>query len=81
MASITIRNLPDKTKETLRMHAAQSGISLEAYVSQILRKASGANGLKSVSILDMAERCFGTKHGVDIELQKQSSKRQYIEFN
>ncbi len=81
MASITIRNLPDKTKETLRIHAAQSGVSLESYVRQILRKASGANGLKPVSILDMAERYFGPKHGVNIELPKRSSKRQSIEFN
>ncbi|MCP4252322.1 MAG: hypothetical protein GY775_02740 [Candidatus Scalindua sp.] len=81
MASITIRNLPDKTKETLRIRAAQSGVSLESYVRQILRKASGANGLKPVSILDMAERCFGTRHGVDIELPKRSSKRQSVEFN
>ncbi len=81
MASITIRNLPDKTKEALRIHAAQSGVSLESYVRQILGKASSANGLESVSILDMAERCFGTKHGVDIELPKRSSKRQSVEFN
>ncbi|MDR4505156.1 MAG: hypothetical protein MRK01_10250 [Candidatus Scalindua sp.] len=81
MASITIRNLSDKTKEALRIHAAQSGVSLESYVRQILRKASCANGLKPVNILDMAEKYFGSKHGVDIELPERSSKRQHIEFN
>ena len=81
MASITIRNLSDKTKEALRIHAAQSGVSLESYVRQILRKASGANGLKPVSILDMAEKYFGSKNGVDIELPERSSERQFIEFN
>ena len=81
MASITIRNLPDKTKEALRIHAAQCGVSLEAYVRQILKKASCANGLKSVSILDMAEKYFGFKHGIDVELPERSSKRQPIEFN
>lgn len=81
MASITIRNLPDKTKEALRIHAAQCGVSLEAYVRQILKKASRANGLKPVSILDIAEKCFGSRHGIDIELPERSSKRQPIEFN
>ncbi len=81
MASITIRNLPDKTKEALRILAAQSGVSLESYVRQILRKASGADGLKPISILDMAEKYFGSKHGVDIKLPDRSSERQHIEFN
>ncbi len=81
MASITIRGLPDKTKEALRIHAAECGVSLESYVRQILKKASSANGLEPVSILDMAKKYFGTKHGVDIELPERSSKRQLIEFN
>ncbi len=81
MASITIRNLPDKTKEALRVHAAQYGVSLEAYIRQILRKASSANGLEPVSILDMAEKYFGAKRGVDIELPERSSKRQPVELN
>ncbi|WP_304053132.1 hypothetical protein [Nitrosomonas communis] len=33
MANITIRDLPDKTKEILRIHAVQAGVSLEAYVA------------------------------------------------
>ncbi len=81
MASITVRNLPDKTKEALRIHAAQCGVSLESYVRQILKKASSANSLKPVSILDMAEKFFGAKHGVDIELPERSSERQPVEFN
>ncbi len=81
MASITIRDLPDKTKEALRVHAAQCGVSLEAYVRQVLKKASTANGLKAVSILDMADKYFGSKHGIDIELPKRSSKRQMVEYN
>jgi plasmid stability protein len=81
MASITIRDLPDKTKEVLRVRAAQCGVSLESYVRQMLNKASSANGLKPISILDMAEKYFGSKHGVDIELPKRSSGRQPTEFN
>ncbi len=81
MASITIRNLPDKTKEELRIHAAQCGVSLESYVRQILKKASSANGLKPVNILDMAEKYFGSKYGVDIKLPKRSSERKPIKFD
>ncbi len=81
MASITIRNLPDKTKETLRIHATQCGVSLESYVRHILKRASSADGLEPVCILDMAEKNFGIRHGIDIELPERSSKRQPVELN
>ena len=81
MASITIRDLPDKTKEALRIHAAQSGLSLESYVRQVLREASQTDRLKSVSILDLAEKHFGPKHGVDIELPERNSQRKPVDFD
>lgn len=37
MANITVRDLPDKAKETLRVHVVQVGISLEVYApSQLI---------------------------------------------
>jgi len=41
MASITMRNQPDATKDTLRVWAAERGIiSLEAYVRNLLQEES-----------------------------------------
>lgn len=80
MANITIRDLPDKTKETLRVHAAQAGISLEAYTRHILQKASRSGKFKPVSILEVADRYFGPKHGIEIELPKRGSKRRPVDF-
>ena len=39
MPTLTIRNLPDHVHSTLRMLAAQDGISVEAEVRNILAKA------------------------------------------
>ncbi|MEC4681543.1 MAG: hypothetical protein VST67_12725 [Nitrospirota bacterium] len=68
MASITIRNLPDQSKESLRVQAAQNGISLEAYVRQILEEASGLESGKKINILELAQGYFGSQGGVDLEL-------------
>ena len=81
MASITIRDLPDKTKELLRMHAAQAGVSLEAYARHILQKASLANEFKSADIAQIAEKYFGAEHGVELNLPARSTKRQTIDFD
>ena len=81
MANITIRDLPDKTKEALRVHAAQSGVSLEGYARHILQMAAGSNSFKSVDILDVAKKYFGAKHGLNIEHPKRHSKRQHVDFN
>ena len=40
MASLTIRNLEEETKQTLRMRAARHGNSLEEEVRGILRQAA-----------------------------------------
>jgi plasmid stability protein len=81
MASITVRNLPDKTKETLRIQAAQSGISLESYARHILQTASNQSDFKPVNILGLAEHYFGPSRGVDIDLPERSSTRQTVDFD
>ncbi len=81
MANITVRDLPDKTKETLRVHAAQAGISLEAYARYILQTASSSDDFKSVNILKISEKYFGAKEGVELELPKRGSKRQAADFD
>ncbi len=80
MASITIRKLPERTKEILRVKAAKSGVSLEAYARQILQKESGREATPT-DIVKLAEKYFGAKGGVDLELPKRGSRRKEAEFH
>lgn len=80
MATLTIRDIPDKTKETLRVHAAKAGVSLESYARQILKEASNKKEDKQVNILDLAEKYFGAKNGIDLELPARHTKRQPVDF-
>ncbi|NER25823.1 MAG: hypothetical protein F6J96_35040 [Symploca sp. SIO1C2] len=75
MASIIIRDIPDATKEALRLQAAQSGLSLETYLCYVLKQLSGQDTTANINILDIAQECFGTKHGIDLELPEQHSTR------
>lgn len=81
MANITIRDLPDQTKETLRVQAAKSGISLEAYARHILQTVSMSDRLVQPSVLELAGKYFGTKHGIDIPLSERVSKRGLVDFD
>lgn len=40
MAVLTIRNIPDKVRDRLRLRAASAGLSMEAQARAILAKAS-----------------------------------------
>ena len=81
MANITIRDLPDQTKETLRVQAAKSGISLEAYARYILQTVSMTDRFVQPSVLELAGKYFGTKNGIDIPLPERSSKRGLVDFD
>ena len=80
MANITIRDLPDTTKESLRVRAAQSGVSLEAYVRQILQEASKARSPQSANLFELSREFFGVGAGVELELPPRVSKRPAMEF-
>jgi antitoxin FitA len=43
MASLTVRDLDDDTKERLRVLAAESGQSMEAHVRRLIESAVNAN--------------------------------------
>ena len=81
MASITIRNLPDQIKESLRVKAAKHGVSLEAYLRTILQQASKPDNGKPVNILDLAQKYFGSENGVDLDLPERSSHRKPVSFD
>jgi plasmid stability protein len=79
-ATMTIRNLPDRTKERLRVAVAKSGVSLEAYARQILQEAEGAEGAQALNLGDLARECFGTAGGVELELPARISQRESVVF-
>lgn len=86
MASITVRNLPDATKHSLRVRAAERGLSLEAYVRQILQEAGAAEPLErtaagQMSIVEAANKYFGPLGGVELELPSRKSHREIPDFS
>jgi len=65
MASITIRNIDDELKASLRLQAARHGSSMEEEVRRILRQALNreTKGLGS-----KIHQRFSTVGGIDLEL-------------
>ncbi|MCB0525760.1 MAG: hypothetical protein R3A50_04440 [Saprospiraceae bacterium] len=81
MASIIIRNLPEKVKENLRVQAAQCGMSLEAHVRNILHNISGVDHPKEGGdIVDLASLYFGEANGIDLDLPDRGSGRDETRF-
>lgn len=81
MANINVRGLSDKTKEALRVRAAMAGMSLEAYARRALVKASAADRSKPASILDLAEKHFGAKRGVELDLPSRATRRAGVDLS
>ncbi|WP_221285300.1 FitA-like ribbon-helix-helix domain-containing protein [Haloferula luteola] len=81
MANITIRDLPDQTKETLRVRAAQQGVSLEAFVRQVLQEASQARRPKAAGLFELSREFFGSGRGVELELPPRHSRRPAVDFD
>jgi len=75
MPNINVRGIPDKTKEALRVRAAQAGMSLEAFARRELVKASMALVNEPRSIVDLADRHFGAAHGVELDIPPRSTHR------
>ena len=80
MSSITIRNLPDATKETLRVRAAKQGISLEAYTRGILQKVSQEEAESGQNLAEIARQCFGPDRGIDLDLPPRGGNRPPVSF-
>ena len=80
MASITIRKLPEPTKERLRLRAARSGLSLEAFTRQILQAASQSDQSEAPDLAELARNCFGPEKGIDLALPPRGSNRPPLSF-
>ncbi|MFP4209568.1 MAG: FitA-like ribbon-helix-helix domain-containing protein [Wenzhouxiangella sp.] len=80
MANINVRGLPDHTKETLRVRAAKAGMSLEAYARRALQKAALDHEEDPKSLVEQAEKFFGKKGGVELDIPSRSTRRKPVDF-
>jgi plasmid stability protein len=80
MANVNVRGLSDQTKEALRVRAAKAGMSLEAYARRALTKAAMTNGDEPKSLVELAEKHFGTRHGVELDLPSRSTQRKPVQL-
>jgi antitoxin FitA len=67
LASITIRNLDDSTKERLRVRAARRGRSMEEEARNILRAALAADGSTPRNLAEAMRQRFEPLGGIEIE--------------
>lgn len=79
MASITIRNLDDALKRSLRVRAAEHGRSMEEEAREILRQA--VSQPPSTKNLGRAiHQRFATLDGVDLALPERGAMRQQADL-
>lgn len=68
MASITIRDLDDDTKERLRQRAARHKNSMEEEARQILREAMARDDSNTVDLAQAIGARFKKLGGVELEI-------------
>ncbi|MEM9878643.1 MAG: plasmid stabilization protein [Pseudomonadota bacterium] len=80
MASITIRNLEDETKQRLRVLATEHGRSMEEEAREILRKAVGRPAPPRNLGLAIHKR-FAALAGVELELPSREAMPEPPQFD
>ena len=80
MSSITIRKLPTGTKERLRVQAARSGLSLEAHARRVLQSAAETTEQNRADLATLAQQCFGSENGIELELPPRGASREPLSF-
>jgi plasmid stability protein len=68
MASITIRQLPERTKRKLRIRAAEHGCSMEQEAREILKAALKEREAKPTNLAEAIRRRFAPFGGVELEI-------------
>jgi len=76
MATLTIRQLDDKTKARLRVRAAHHGRSMEEEARQILRSALTTSSPVKGNLAETIRRRFAAFGGVEFELPRRDPMRQ-----
>jgi plasmid stability protein len=75
MASITIRNLDDRTKSRLRVRAAHNNRSMEDEARNILREALAQEAVERADLASAIGARFRALGGVDLELPERQPPR------
>jgi antitoxin FitA len=78
MATLTIRQLDDKTKSKLRVRAAQHGRSMEQEAREILRSALRTSPAARENLGKAILERFAPLGGVDLELPRRDPIRQTV---
>lgn len=76
MATLTIRQLDEKTKTRLRVRAAHHGRSMEEEAREILRSALTASSPVKGNLADAIRRRFAELGGIKLQLPRRDSIRQ-----
>jgi plasmid stability protein len=79
MASLTIRNLEEDTKERLRVRAAQNGRSMEEEARAILRATVA--GATAADLWTRSRALFAGANGVDLTLASRGADRTPPDFD
>jgi plasmid stability protein len=80
MATLTIRQLDDKTKTRLRVRAAHHGRSMEEEAREILRSALTASSTVKANLAITIHRRFASFGGIEFELPRREAMRRVPEF-
>src|SRR5258707_8521872 len=80
MATLTIRQLDEKTKTRLRVRAAHHGRSMEEEAREILRSALTASSPVKGNLAETIHRRFAAFGGLEFELPRRDAMRQAPEF-
>ncbi|HKV23717.1 MAG TPA: hypothetical protein VJN93_03925 [Candidatus Acidoferrum sp.] len=80
MATLTIRQLDEKTKTRLRVRAAHHGRSMEEEAREILRSALTTTTLTKGNLAERIRRRFASFGGIEITLPKRDRLRKAARF-
>ena len=80
MATLTIRQLDQKTKTRLRVRAAHNGRSMEAEAREILRSALATSSRTNGNLAETIRRRFAPLGGIELSLPKRAAVRKAPEF-
>ena len=80
MATLTIRQLDEKTKTLLRVRAAQHGRSMEQEAREILRSALATPSSAKGNLAEIIRRRFAPFGGLELELPLRDAIRETPDF-
>jgi plasmid stability protein len=80
MASITIRRLPEQTKQRLRVRAARNGRSMEQEARELLETGLARADAEPENLGEAIRRRFAPLGGVDLKIPPRRGKIREIQF-